>query len=40
VPPRHLAARVGGSRNLFFEVSPNGCVKQAWKISGMNRLRR
>ena len=36
---RHLAARVGGSRNLVFELFPYGYVKQACKIAGMERPR-
>lgn len=36
---RHLAASVGGSRNLIFELFPYGYVKQACKIAGMRRPR-
>ena len=36
---RHLAAQVGGSRNLVFELFPYGYVKQACKIAGMRRPR-
>ena len=36
---RHLTARIGGSRNLIFELFPYGYVKQACKIAGMKRPR-
>lgn len=36
---RHLAATVGGSRNLIFELFPYGYVKQACRIAGMRRPR-
>ena len=36
---RHLADRLGGSRNLVFELFPYGYVKQACKIAGMKRPR-
>ena len=36
---RHLAASLGGSRNLVFELFPYGYVKQACKIAGMRRPR-
>ena len=36
---RHLAASIGGSRNLIFELFPYGYVKQACKIAGMRRPR-
>ena len=36
---RHLAASIGGSRNLVFELFPYGYVKQACKIAGMKRPR-
>ncbi len=36
---RHLAASVGGSRNLVFELFPYGYVKQACKIAGMRKPR-
>lgn len=36
---RHLAAQVGGSRNLVFELFPYGYVKQACRIAGMRRPR-
>ena len=36
---RHLAERLGGSRNLVFELFPYGYVKQACKIAGMRRPR-
>jgi len=36
---RHLAANIGGSRNLIFELFPYGYVKQACRIAGMRRPR-
>jgi TusE/DsrC/DsvC family sulfur relay protein len=36
---RHLTERIGGSRNLVFELFPYGYVKQACKIAGMKRPR-
>ncbi len=36
---RHLAERLGGSRNLIFELFPYGYVKQACRIAGMRRPR-
>ena len=36
---RHLMERLGGSRNLVFELFPYGYVKQACKIAGMKRPR-
>ena len=36
---RHLMERLGGSRNLVFELFPYGYVKQACKIAGMRRPR-
>lgn len=36
---RHLAQRLGGSRNLIFELFPYGYVKQACRIAGMRRPR-
>ncbi|MBL8479782.1 MAG: TusE/DsrC/DsvC family sulfur relay protein [Sterolibacteriaceae bacterium] len=36
---RHLAASIGGSRNLVFELFPYGYVKQACKIAGMRKPR-
>lgn len=36
---RHLAASIGGSRNLVFELFPYGYVKQACRIAGMRRPR-
>ena len=36
---RHLAERLGGSRNLVFELFPYGYVKQACRIAGMRRPR-
>ena len=36
---RHLTERLGGSRNLVFELFPYGYVKQACKIAGMKRPR-
>jgi len=36
---RHLAEKLGGSRNLVFELFPYGYVKQACKIAGMRRPR-
>jgi dissimilatory sulfite reductase related protein len=36
---RHLAERIGGSRNLVFELFPYGYVKQACRIAGMKRPR-
>ena len=36
---RHLAASIGASRNLIFELFPYGYVKQACKIAGMRRPR-
>jgi len=36
---RHLAAKLGGSRNLIFELFPYGYVKQACRIAGMRRPR-
>lgn len=36
---RHLTQRLGGSRNLIFELFPYGYVKQACRIAGMRRPR-
>ncbi len=36
---RHLAERLGGSRNLIFDLFPYGYVKQACRIAGMRRPR-
>lgn len=36
---RHLSARVGGGRNLVFELFPFGYVKQACRIAGMRKPR-
>ena len=36
---RHLTQRLGGSRNLIFELFPYGYVKQACRIAGMKRPR-
>jgi TusE/DsrC/DsvC family sulfur relay protein len=36
---RHLTERIGGSRNLVFELFPYGYVKQACKIAGMRKPR-
>lgn len=36
---RHLSAKIGGSRNLIFELFPYGYVKQACRIAGMRRPR-
>jgi TusE/DsrC/DsvC family sulfur relay protein len=36
---RHLAERIGGSRNMIFELFPYGYVKQACRIAGMRRPR-
>jgi TusE/DsrC/DsvC family sulfur relay protein len=36
---RHLAWKLGGSRNLIFELFPYGYVKQACRIAGMRRPR-
>lgn len=36
---RHLSARLGGGRNLVFELFPLGYVKQACRIAGMRKPR-